>query len=108
MATKSDFTITTAPNEVIMTRTINAPRELVFDAYTKAEHLAKWFGPHGFRITAESDLRIGGKYHITMHGTDALPEPYASEQYPMSGEYLEVKRPERLVYTADLHAHPES
>jgi uncharacterized protein YndB with AHSA1/START domain len=37
-----------------------------------------------------------------------LPEPYASEEYPMSGEYLEVKRPERLVFTADLHGHPES
>ena len=109
MATnKSDFALTTAPNEVIITRTIDAPRELVFDAFTNADHLAQWFGPHGFRITAETHPRVGGKYQITMHGTDALPEPYASEQYPMSGEYLEIKRPERLVYTADLHAHPES
>ncbi|HZK77152.1 MAG TPA: SRPBCC domain-containing protein [Candidatus Kapabacteria bacterium] len=108
MAAKNDFTVTTAPREAIITRTINAPRELVFDAFTKAEHLRKWFGPHGFRITAESDPRVGGKYRITMHGTDALPEPYASEQYPMSGEYLELKPPDRIVYTSDLQGHPES
>ncbi|MFI5202676.1 MAG: SRPBCC domain-containing protein [Candidatus Kapaibacterium sp.] len=108
MATKNDLTVSTAPREVIISRMIDAPRELVFDAFTKAEHLRNWFGPHGFRITAESDPQVGGKYRITMHGTNALPEPYASEHYPMSGEYLEVKRPERLVYTADLDGHPES
>jgi uncharacterized protein YndB with AHSA1/START domain len=108
MATRSDLAVSTAPREVIITRTINAPRELVFDAFTKAEHLAKWFGPRVFRTTAESDPHVGGKFRITMHGTDALPEPFASEHYPMTGEYLEFVRPERIVYTNDLHEHPDS
>ncbi len=108
MATKNDFTVTTAPKEIILTRTISAPRELVFDAFTQAEHLSKWFGPRVFRTTAETDPRVGGKFRITMHGTDALPEPFASEHYPMTGEYLEFVRPKRIVYTNDLREHPDS
>ena len=108
MATKSDFAVTTAPKEIILTRTIPASRELVFDAFTKAEHLREWFGPRAFRTTAETNPRVGGKFRITMHGTDALPEPFAGEHYPMTGEYLEFVRPERIVYTNELHEHPDS
>jgi len=106
MEKKPDFTVTTEPNEVIMTRTIDAPRELVFDAFTRPEHLAEWFGQHGFRITAETDPRKGGKYRITMHGTDALPEQFRGD-YPMHGEYLEFLRPEKLVFTNNLDEHSE-
>jgi uncharacterized protein YndB with AHSA1/START domain len=108
MATKNDSTVSTAPREVIITRTINAPRELVFDAFTKKEHLEKWFGPRGFRVTAETEPRVGGKYHIIMHGTNELPEPFSSGDYPMKGEYTEFIRPERIAYTADLSGHPQS
>jgi len=106
MATKSDLIVTTAPKEVIMTRMIDAPRELVFDAFTKKEHLEKWFGPHGFNTTAETDPRPGGKFRITMHATDALPPEFAGD-YPMKGEYREFRRPERLVFTSDLSEHSE-
>ncbi len=116
MAEKNEMTVATAPREVIISRVINAPRGLVFDAFTKAEHLARWFAPDGFRCTAETDPRVGGIYRITMHGTpgdskgsrDAPPEPYANEDLPMFGEYLEFARPERLVYTSNMEAHPES
>src|ERR1700685_1536463 len=107
MATKNDSTVSMAPHEVIIIRTINAPRELVFDAFTKKEHLEKWFGPHGFRVTAETEPRVGGKYHIIMPGTNALPEPFATGDYPMKGEYTEFVRPERIAYTADLSGHPQ-
>lgn len=108
MAEKNKSLVETAPREVIITRTINAPRELVFDAFTKKEHLEKWFGPRGFGITAESEPRVGGKYHIIMHGTNALPEPFVSGDYPMKGEFTEFVRPERIAYTADLSEHPQS
>ena len=86
-----------------MTRTIDAPRELVFDAFTNAEHLAQWYGPLGFRSTVESDLRVGGNYHITMYDTGKLPP----DVYHVKGSYREIVRPERLAYTVDKSEYPE-
>ncbi len=76
MTKQSDFSVSIAPKEAIMTRIFDAPRELVFDAFTKPEHLEQWFGPHGFRITAETDPRQGGAFRIVMHGTDAQPPEF--------------------------------
>ncbi|MDP4198095.1 MAG: SRPBCC domain-containing protein [Bacteroidota bacterium] len=106
MATQSDFTVTTAPKEVIMTRTFDAPLELVFDAFTLKEHIEKWFGPHGFETTAESDPRPGGAFRIVMHATDALPPEFAGD-YPMRGVYKEFVRPERIVWESSLVEHSE-
>ena len=89
-----------------MTRTIHAPRELVFDAFTQKEHLEQWFGPHGFRTTAETEPRTGGAFRIVMHATDALPPEFAGD-YPMSGVYKEFKRPEKLVFTNNIIEHSE-
>lgn len=77
-----------------MTRTFDAPRELVFDAFTKREHLERWQGaPMGMTVTVErSDIRPGGAYRICMHGPDGT-------DYWLEGVYIEVARPERLVYT---------
>jgi uncharacterized protein YndB with AHSA1/START domain len=86
---------------------ISAPRELVFDAFTKPEHLAKWFGPHVFTATAENDLRPGGKYRLTMHGPENGPAGMKGP-FPMKGEYREIFRPEKLIYTIDLSDHPQS
>jgi uncharacterized protein YndB with AHSA1/START domain len=107
MAAKSDFTVTTAPREIILTRTIPAPRELVFDAFTKAEHLSKWFGPRVFTATSETDPRPGGKFRITMYGPENGPQEMKGP-FPMTGEYLELVRPERIVYTNNLQEHPDS
>ena len=98
--------MTDVQDAVVVTRTIDAPRELVFDAFTKKEHLEKWFGPHGFRTTAETDPSKGGKYRITMHGTDALPAEFRGD-YPMHGEYLEFDRPNKVVFTNNLDEHSE-
>lgn len=100
------MTVEIAENEVIMTRTFDAPWELVFDAFTQKEHLEQWFGPHGFRTTAETDPRLGGAFRITMHATDALPPEFQGD-YPMFGIYTEFKRPEKLVFNNDLSEHSE-
>ena len=106
MAEKNETTAKVAPKEVIITRILNAPRELVFEAYTNPEHVAKWFGPRIFTATAEADLRKGGEYRYAMIGTDQAP-PEAKGPYPMKGVYLEFIRPEKVVQTTDLTDHPE-
>lgn len=74
-------------------RAFNAPIERVFDAWTKAEVLASWFGPVGFTVTAsEIDLRKGGEYLIALRS----PEGVAIKHF---GEYVEITPPERLVFT---------
>ncbi len=78
--------------EVIITRIFDAPRQTVFEAWTKAEHLRHWIGPNDFTIPeAESDPRPGGKIHVVMRYT------LDGKDYPITGEYLEVKAPERIV-----------
>lgn len=78
--------------EVTIDRIFAAPRDLVFDCMTKAEHLARWWGPHHFDVPfSESDARPGGRIRIDMRG----PEPYGTNE--VHGEFLEVERPRRLV-----------
>ena len=75
--------------QVTIERTFSAPRELVFDALTQAEHLARWWGPHQFDVPfCESDPRPGGAIRIDMRG----PEPYGTN--PIYGEFIEVDRPD--------------
>lgn len=77
---------------VTLTRSFDAPRELVFHAWTDPEHVSKWWGPHGFTIpVCELDVRPGGEIRIHMQGPDGTV-------YPMLGEYLEILEPERLVF----------
>ncbi len=83
-------------------RVFDAPRDLVFKAWTEPEHMAKWFGPRGFNSTVvKSELRAGGAYRIHMKGPDG--------EHWMQGVYHEVKPPERLVMTgswADAQWNP--
>lgn len=84
--------------QMTMVRTFDAPRDLVFDCFTKAEHMAAWWGPHHFTApVCELDARPGGKINILMSG----PPPW--ENNPMEGEFVEVSPPERLVFTARAH-----
>jgi uncharacterized protein YndB with AHSA1/START domain len=79
--------------EVILTRIFNAPRELVFRAWTEREHLIKWWGPGVFtNPVCEVDLRLGGAWRIVMRGPDGT-------DYPCGGVYREIVEPERLVFT---------
>ncbi|MDG2535469.1 SRPBCC domain-containing protein [Sphingomonas sp. HITSZ_GF] len=78
--------------EVTIDRTFKAPRELVFDCMTRAEHLARWWGPHGFDVPfAESEARPGGRIRLDMRG----PEPFGINE--VHGEYEVVDRPDTLV-----------
>jgi uncharacterized protein YndB with AHSA1/START domain len=82
----------TADREMVITRVINAPRVLVFEAWTKPEHIGNWWGPRGFTTTTHSmDVRPGGEWRFIMHGPDGT-------DYKNRIVYLEVVEPERLVY----------
>jgi uncharacterized protein YndB with AHSA1/START domain len=83
-----------AERELTITRVFDAPRELVFKAWTDAKHLAEWWGPKAFtNPVCEFDARVGGILRIHMrapHGT----------VYPMKGQIRELVAPERLVFTS--------
>jgi uncharacterized protein YndB with AHSA1/START domain len=87
-------------SEFLLTRVFNAPRKLVWDAWTQPQHVIRWWGPRVISTpVCEMDLRAGGAYRIVMHAPDG-------KDYPMKGIYREVIPPEKLVYTADLSEHP--
>lgn len=84
-----------APRELALARTLDAPRALVFNVWTDPQHLAKWWGPHGFtNPECAVDLRPGGALRIRMigHGFDNV----------MYGEFVEILEPERLVFRSFL------
>src|SRR5215217_7891459 len=81
-----------ADREIVITRVFDAPREMVFSAFTDPEHIGAWWGPKGFTITTHAmDVRPGGEWRFIMHGPDGV-------DYPNKISYLEIARPERLVY----------
>lgn len=82
----------TADREIVLSRDFDAPRALVFRAYTDPAHVPHWWGPFGFTNTVhEIDVRPGGRWRFTMHGPDGT-------DYPNRITYQEVAAPERLVY----------
>ena len=61
----------TADREIVISRVIGAPRELVFEAFTGVRHLSRWWGPEGFTTTTRSfEFRVGGEWDFVMHGPD--------------------------------------
>ncbi|WP_216843467.1 SRPBCC family protein [Phytoactinopolyspora alkaliphila] len=81
----------TADREIVITRTIEAPRDLVFTAFTDVRHLAQWWGPNGFTTTTRAfEFREGGVWEFTMHGPDGT-------DYPEWITWREIVRPERIV-----------
>ena len=93
MPAKANPTKGPAEREVVITRILDAPRSLVFKAWTDPKHVAQWWGPHGFTTpVCELDVRPGGAIRIHMRGPDGTV-------YPMTGVYQEIVEPERLVFT---------
>ena len=83
-----------ATRELVLTRIFDAPRRLVFRAWTQPEHVAQWWGPHEFtNPVCELDVRASGAIRIDMRGPDGTV-------HPMTGIYREVVEPERLVFTS--------
>ena len=98
----SGVTTMTLPSEreILITRTFDAPRKLVFEAVTKCEHVGKWYGPRGTEmLSCKIDLRPGGTYRFVQRGPDG-------SEYAFSGEYREVVRPERIVQTWNFEGIP--
>src|SRR6185437_294053 len=63
--------VATEDREIVISRVINAPRELVFGAFTEVRHLSQWWGPNGFTTTTqEFEFRVGGEWVFQMHGPD--------------------------------------
>jgi uncharacterized protein YndB with AHSA1/START domain len=82
-----------AAREIVASRLLNAPRELVFDAWTDPHRVAQWWGPTGFTTTThEMAVEPGGVWRFVMHGPDGV-------DYDNTIVFIEVVRPERLVYS---------
>src|SRR3978361_1795029 len=80
----------TAEREIVITRVINAPRELVFEAFTEARHLSQWWGPEGFTTTTRAfEFRTGGDWDFVMHGPDGT-------DYQEWISWNEIVPPERI------------
>ena len=78
--------------DLVITRVFDAPRELVFKAWTETKHMAQWWGPSGFtNPVCELDVRAGGAIRIHMRAPDGVV-------YPMKGVFEEIDEPERLVF----------
>lgn len=86
--------------ELVVTRTVNAPARLVWEAWTKAELFKRWWVPKSFGLTllsCEMDVRVGGQYRLVFRHQDATMDFF--------GTYLEVTPPSRLVWTNEEGDH---
>lgn len=78
--------------EIVLSRVLDAPRELVFKAWTDKDHVTKWFAPKGFSTeTKEIDVRVGGRWRFVLKGPDG-------KQWDSRIVYLEILAPERIVF----------
>ena len=85
--------------EIVITRVFDAPRNLVFDAWTKEEHLSKWWGPRGFTTTFQRfDPQPGGTWQFIMHSPDGV-------DFPNTNIFVEIVKPERIVIKHDVFPH---
>jgi uncharacterized protein YndB with AHSA1/START domain len=79
--------------EFVITRVFDAPARLLFEAYTRPEHIKEWFGPKGWPVThCEMDFRKGGRFRFAMTG------PSGEKGTPFGGEYLEIIPNKKIVY----------
>src|ERR1700693_1635715 len=80
----------TADREIVISRFIDGPRELVFEAFTEVRHLSRWWGPEGFNTTTRAfEFRIGGEWVFVMHGPDG-------KDYQEWIAWTEIAPPERI------------
>ncbi len=87
----------TTDREIVISRVIDAPRELVFTAFTEVRHLSRWWGPEGFTTTTESfEFRVGGEWAFVMHGPDGT-------DYDEWIRWTEISTPERIAMLHGEH-----
>jgi uncharacterized protein YndB with AHSA1/START domain len=93
---------TTSDTDICLTRLFDAPRALVFEAMTKPEHIARWWGQLGAGYSVpvcEVDLRVGGKWRFVNR--------HPKGEVAFHGEYREITPPDRLVYTELMEPYPD-
>ena len=91
---------TPGDREIVMTRVFEAPRQLVFDAFSKPELLKRWFGPRGWSLpVCEVDHRVGGGFRFVLRSPEG-------KDMGMRGVYREIGRPERSVHTESFDDYP--
>jgi uncharacterized protein YndB with AHSA1/START domain len=88
--------------EVELIREFNAPRRLVFDAFSKPEHIRRWWGTRGTPIVqCDIDFRPGGRYRFVVRREKG-------QEYAFRGEFHEITPPERIVQTFEVEGMPGS
>ncbi|MEN2399914.1 SRPBCC family protein [Flavobacterium sp. MC2016-06] len=88
----SEIIITTPESEIVTTRILNFPKELVFSAWSNPDHLKNWWGPKGFTNTFnEFDFREGGKWSFIMHGPD-------KGNYANECEFIKIDQPNLIAW----------
>jgi uncharacterized protein YndB with AHSA1/START domain len=91
---------TPTDREIVLTRVFDAPRRLVFDAFTKPELLKRWFGPRGWSlVVCEVDLKVGGTFRFVLRGRNGT-------DMGMRGVYREIVPPERSVHSESFDDYP--
>lgn len=92
MTAKDRLDLDSDPRSIIGTREFDAPRDLVFSAFTDPKHLAQWWGPDGFTTTtSQFEFRAGGTWRFVMHGPDG-------RDYQNRITFDEITPPERIAY----------
>jgi uncharacterized protein YndB with AHSA1/START domain len=93
-------TVYTEGSDLVMERTFDAPRELVWTILSDPERITHWWGPDGSTTTVEEmDMRPGGRWRFLQHAPDG-------NDYPFTGEYREIQPPERVVQTFIFDVEP--
>lgn len=88
-----------ADRAFVIERTYDAPARLLFEAWSRPEHLMKWFGPVGWPLTlCEVDFRVGGKWRFAMTG------PSGKQNTPFGGTYLEIVPNKKIVFDNTFEA----
>ncbi|MCS3843516.1 SRPBCC family protein [Microbacterium sp. AK031] len=96
-STASSSPAGTADREIVVSRHIDAPRELVFEAFTEVRHLSQWWGPNGFTTTTRAfEFRVGGVWDFAMRGPDGT-------DYQEWITWTEIVAPERIAMLHGEH-----
>jgi uncharacterized protein YndB with AHSA1/START domain len=88
-----------AGRELVIERIYDAPARLLFEAWSRPEHLMKWFGPVGWPLTlCEVDFRVGGRWRFAMTGSSGV------QNTPFGGKYLEIVPNKKIVFDNTFEA----
>ena len=100
-ASGSKLVVTTPTDrEIVMTRDIHAPRELVFEAHSSCEHLSRWWGPRRYEVAdCDIDFRPGGAWRMVHRGSEG-------QEFGFHGEFKEIVPPERITWTFEFEGMP--